>query len=91
MFAPGTAPCSAGRYSTGSEDECLTCNTGSYSSSSASFCATVLAGSKATKDGEMRIGTGLCPAGRYSTGSVDVCSSCTGATFSFPEGSSVCE
>jgi hypothetical protein len=49
----------------------------------------VRAGEEVAKDGELRIGAVSCTAGRYSTGSVDSCTSC-GTGFS-NDGASKCE
>jgi hypothetical protein len=84
--------CVAGKSSeTGADsiEGCLTCEAGEYSSEGAGFCSSVKAGEEVVKDGELRIKAKNCAAGRYSTGSVDSCSSC-GTGFS-AEGASKCE
>jgi hypothetical protein len=84
--------CDAGKYSevgASSIGGCLTCDTGKYSDVGRGFCATVEAGEEVVKDGELRVGAVSCTAGRYSTGSVDSCTSC-GTGFS-NAGASKCE
>jgi hypothetical protein len=84
--------CEAGKYSeTGasSAEGCFACGVGEYSSEGAGFCSAVRAGEEVAKDGELRIGAASCTAGRYSTGSVDSCTSC-GTGFS-NDGASKCE
>jgi hypothetical protein len=71
--------CEAGKYSeTGASsiEGCLPCDTGKYSDVGSGYCATVEAGEEVVKDGELRVGAASCTAGRYSTGSVDSCTSC---------------
>ena len=78
--------CEAGKYSeTGASsiEGCLTCDTGKYSTLKSGYCSTVEAGMEVAKDGELRVGSAHCTAGRYSTGSVDSCTDCTGPTFSY--------
>ena len=81
--------CEAGKSSTGGAQECTVCEEGEYSSEGAGFCATAKAGEEIVKDGELRVAATKCTAGRYSTGSVDSCTSC-GTGFS-NEGASKCE
>ncbi|GMI40537.1 hypothetical protein TeGR_g4102 [Tetraparma gracilis] len=91
------AVCAPGKASTGGETECAVCGPGEYAvegaeegaEMGAGFCSTVRAGEEVVKDGELRVGAASCAAGRYSTGSVDSCSSC-GNGFS-NEGASKCE
>ena len=84
--------CVAGKYSetgAGSIEGCFTCGVGEYSSEGTGFCSTVRAGEEVVKEGELRVRAASCTAGRYSTGSVDSCTSC-GTGFS-NAGASKCE
>ncbi|GMI34775.1 hypothetical protein TeGR_g6673, partial [Tetraparma gracilis] len=74
--------CDAGKASDPGATTCTACTAGKFAAAGASYCATVEAGKEVVKDGELRVGAASCTAGRYSTGSVDSCTDCTGPTFS---------
>ena len=84
MFAPGTAPCSAGRYSTGSVDVCSPCPDGGFSNAGSSSCGSCGPGTYKYVSGDGQ-SCEDCVEGKYTAsgaGSESGCESCESGKYS---------